>query len=99
MCGRWKCSSAAWGWNRSLTLPGIDVSVGDMVESLMRVAGERFVKRIRWEPDTTIKRIVAGWPHRFAPERAVKMGFKADKDMDEIIAAHIEDELAGKPVD
>jgi nucleoside-diphosphate-sugar epimerase len=91
--------ASAWGWNRSLTLPGIDVSVGDMVESLRRVAGERFVKRIRWEPDPVIKRIVAGWPYRFTPERALKMGFKADKDMDEIIAAHIEDELGGKPVD
>jgi D-erythronate 2-dehydrogenase len=89
---------SAWGWNRSLTLPGIDVSVGDMVESLRRVAGERFVERIRWVPDPHIQRIVAGWPYRFAPERALAMGFKADASMDEIIRAHIEDELGGKPV-
>ena len=90
----------AWGWNRSLTLPGIDVSVGDMVESLRRVAGERFVKRIRWEPDARHqahrRRLAASLSRRSARSR---LGFKADKNMDEIIAAHIEDELGGKPVE
>jgi D-erythronate 2-dehydrogenase len=91
--------ASAWGWNRSLNLPGIDVSIADMVESLGRVAGERFVKRIRWEPDARIQKIVAGWPYRFAPTRALKLGFRPDSSMDEIIAAHIEDELGGKPVE
>ncbi|MGH6931249.1 MAG: hypothetical protein ACREEE_02320 [Dongiaceae bacterium] len=86
----------AWGWNRNLNLPGIDVSIGEMAQSLGRVAGARPVQRIRWQPDPAIQRIVAGWPHRFDPARAVAMGFAGDVDMDAIIRAHIEDELGGR---
>ena len=38
--------------------------------------------------------IVAGWPTRFATERAHTLGFRAEPDYDAIIRAHIEDELS-----
>jgi D-erythronate 2-dehydrogenase len=85
----------ALGPVRMLTLPGITVSVGQMVDSLRQVAGEQAVDRIRWEPNPTIQRIVAGWPRRFDAHRARELGFKADADMVEIIDAHVEDELRG----
>jgi nucleoside-diphosphate-sugar epimerase len=90
--------ASAWGSNRSLTLPGIDVSIGDMVDGLGRVAGKGPVARIRWEPDPHIQKIVAGWPYRFDPARAKAMGFSADAGIDEIIQAHIDDQLGGKYV-
>lgn len=86
----------AWGVNRTVMLPGIEVSVGDMVEALERAGGPAAVRRIRWQPDPAIARIVGGWPHRFALERAARMGFTADTGIDAIIAAHIEDELGGR---
>jgi nucleoside-diphosphate-sugar epimerase len=85
----------ALGPVRMLTLPGITVSVGQMVEALRQVAGDQAVERIRWEPNPTIQRIVAGWPRRFDAQRARELGFKADADMVEIIDAHVEDELRG----
>jgi nucleoside-diphosphate-sugar epimerase len=87
----------AWGRNRSLNLPGLDVSIGEMVASLGRVAGPDPVARVRWQADPLIQRIVAGWPHRFDAARARGMGFAGDADMDAIIRAHIEDELGGQP--
>jgi len=39
---------------------------------------------------------VAGWPTRFEAKRSRDLGFAAEKNFDEIIAAHIEDELGGK---
>src|SRR5919107_604290 len=42
---------SAWGTNRTLALPGITTTVGEMVEALARVAGEAVVDRIRWQPD------------------------------------------------
>lgn len=80
---------------RALTLPGITVSVGQMLEALERVAGEAVAARVHFEADLTIQRIVNGWPTRFRADRALALGFQADHDIDEIIRAHIEDELAG----
>jgi nucleoside-diphosphate-sugar epimerase len=85
--------SEAWGWNRSLNLPGLPVTVGGMVEALRRVAGDAPVGRIRWRPDPFIQRIVSGWPGDFATPRALDMGFRADAAMDDIIRAFIDDDL------
>jgi D-erythronate 2-dehydrogenase len=85
----------ALGMTRMLTLPGITVSIGEMVDALEEVAGERVAARVRWEPDPMIQKIVAGWPTAFDARRARAMGFEADRDFAEIIRAHIEDELGG----
>lgn len=85
-----------WGTNRSLTLPGIEASIGDMVEALERVAGKGPVGRIKWQPDAGIQKIVAGWPYRFEPARARSLGFSADDSIDQIIRFHIDDQLGGK---
>jgi hypothetical protein len=52
--------------------------------------------RIRREPDAFIEKIVAGWPSRFAANRALALGFKPDASFEEIIRIHIEDELDGR---
>jgi D-erythronate 2-dehydrogenase len=80
---------------RMLTLPGITVSIGEMVDALEEVAGARVAARVRWEPDPMIQKIVAGWPTAFDARRARAMGFEADRDFAEIIRAHVEDELGG----
>ena len=54
------------------------------------------MKLIREEADPTIVRIVAGWPRNFDTRRALALGFVAERSMDEIIRAHVEDELGGK---
>lgn len=88
--------SEALGMNRSVTLPGRTFTVAEMVESLRRVAGEKVVQRIRWEPDPLVRKIVAGWPSRFETRRAERLGFSADASLDEIVRQHIEDELGGR---
>ncbi len=84
------------GWRRSLSAPGLSATVGEEIEALRRVAGEKAVKLIREEPDEAINRIVAGWARNFDTRRARELGFVADQSFDEIIRAHIEDELSGK---
>jgi hypothetical protein len=85
----------AFGMTRMLTLPGITASIGAMVDALGEVAGDAVVRRIRWQPDPVIQKIVAGWPARFDARRARAMGFTADASMTEIVRAHLEDELGG----
>jgi nucleoside-diphosphate-sugar epimerase len=83
------------GLRRNLTMPGLSCTVGEQIEALKRVGGERVVKRIRREPDPVIERIVAGWPRNFDPARALALGFRAETRFEEILRVHIEDELDG----
>ena len=84
------------GPRRNLSLPGLSATVGEQIEALRRVAGEKAVKLIRREPDAIIQKIVAGWPSDFNPARAIALGFRAESSFDDIIRVHIEDELGGK---
>ncbi|RJG41031.1 D-erythronate dehydrogenase [Mesorhizobium sp. DCY119] len=84
------------GTRRNLTMPGLSATVGEEIAALTRVAGDKAARLIRREPDETIRRIVAGWPCDFDAQRAASLGFKAETRFDDIIKAHIEDELGGK---
>jgi D-erythronate 2-dehydrogenase len=84
------------GPTRMLTLPGITASIGEMVDALEKIGGQKVVERIKWQPDPRIQKIVAGWPPRFDAKRARALGFEPDADVAEIIQAHIEDELGGR---
>jgi nucleoside-diphosphate-sugar epimerase len=80
----------------NLTMPGVCCTVGEQIASLRRIAGDKVVARIRRAPDPLVSGIVAGWPSRFDPVRALGLGFKAEASFDDIIRAHIADELGGK---
>src|ERR1700735_3483379 len=80
----------------NLTMPGVCCTVAEQIAALRRIAGDKVASRIRREPDPLVARIVAGWPSRFDPRRALALGFKAEASFDEIIRVHIADELDGK---
>ena len=80
----------------NLTMPGVCCTVGEQIEALERIAGDKVAARIRRAPDELVERIVAGWPQRFDARRALALGFKAEATFDDIIRAHIEDELGGR---
>jgi nucleoside-diphosphate-sugar epimerase len=84
------------GYDRTVLLPGISASVAEMVDALGRAGGESAVRRIRWEPDPVIQKIVDGWPKAIAARRAESLGIRADGSVDEIIAAFIADDLAAQ---
>jgi nucleoside-diphosphate-sugar epimerase len=79
----------------NLTMPGVCCTVGEQIAALKRVAGDKVAARIRRASDELVERIVAGWPQRFNARRAVALGFKVEASFDDIIRAHIEDELGG----
>jgi nucleoside-diphosphate-sugar epimerase len=84
------------GWRRSLSMPGVSATVGEQIEALRRVAGDKAVQLIRRQPDGAIMKMVAGWAPGFEAKRATELGFTSEKNFDEIIQAHIQDELGGK---
>lgn len=88
--------TARLGNRRNVTLPGVSCTVGEQIEALRKVAGERVAARIRREPNETIMKIVSGWPRNFEAKRGRELGFMAEQSFEDIIRAHIEDELGGK---
>ena len=80
----------------NISMPGVCVTVGEQIEALRRIAGEKAVRLIRRAPDPASAAIVKGWPTRFDARRALSLGFRAEQDFDEIIRVHIEDDLGGR---
>ena len=90
--------SEAFGESRALSLPGMTVTVREMVAGLREVGGERVADRLTFERDPFIEKIVYGWATKFRPERALGMGFDPDEDFTSVIEAFIEDDLGGRYV-
>jgi nucleoside-diphosphate-sugar epimerase len=87
---------ASLGPNRVLLLPGLNPTVGEMVEEMRRIAGNRVADRVVWKVDPQIHAIVQTWPHRLVAKRAASLGFEGDASVGELIKQFIDDELGGR---
>ncbi|WP_106477371.1 D-erythronate dehydrogenase [Phytohalomonas tamaricis] len=76
---------------RTLNLPGITVTVTEMLDALERQAGTAARQRVRFEPDAVIEKIVASWPGGLEIQRPLALGFQADNDFDAVVHAYIEE--------
>jgi nucleoside-diphosphate-sugar epimerase len=85
--------ASSFAHTRSVNVPGISIGVGEMVESLRRIAGDVVADRVKWQLDPAIDRIVATWPARFVPVLGPALGMRADPDFDSIVRSYIADEL------
>jgi nucleoside-diphosphate-sugar epimerase len=81
--------SSAWPTTRVVNLPGITLTVREMIDAMGRVAGADAASRVKFVPDARIQGIVKTWPVRFRTERANAMGFSADSDFDSIVRDHM----------
>jgi nucleoside-diphosphate-sugar epimerase len=77
-----------WAGPRSLSLPGLTVSVHAMLDALASVGGAGARARVRMQPDARIEAIVRTWPARFDTARADSMGFVRDGDFESIVRAY-----------
>lgn len=87
------------GPRRNLSMPSVSVTIAEQIKALKRVAGEKVAARIKRVPDPVIARIVTDWAEEVEAKRARELGFEVEKNFDDIIRAHIEDELGGKIAD
>src|SRR5262245_14992660 len=85
--------SDALGNRRWVNVPGLSVTAGEMADSLERVAGPDVARRIRWQRDERIEKMVLGWPPAIDNTRAVDLGFQVDEHFDSIVRAYIEQDL------
>ncbi len=84
--------SAALGNQRVLNLPGISVSVDEMVAALREVAGAAAAARIVWERDERVEKIVGSWPGRWDTSRAERLGLSGERSFADVIRSYVADE-------
>jgi D-erythronate 2-dehydrogenase len=86
----------ALGHTRAIQLPGLTMTVADLVAALGEVGGKAAVARLSFSPNAEIVAIVKGWPVRFSTRRSAPLGFKADANAKQIIVDFVADELGGR---
>ncbi|QHV99034.1 D-erythronate dehydrogenase [Spirosoma endbachense] len=80
---------AVFGEWRTVNLPGISVTVQQMLESLERVTDKETLARIQFKPDPAINAIVLSWPTVMDNTRALALGFEVDGHFDQFITQFI----------
>jgi D-erythronate 2-dehydrogenase len=84
-----EASDSDWGSLTALNLPAVPTTVGEMADTLRRVAGESVHALLDWKIDPAIERIVSGWPTRMGSPRAQALGMKPNASFEEIVISHI----------
>lgn len=65
---------------RSLNLPGMSVSIKEMLDALREVGGEEAVALVSVDINESMQRILRSWPTEFETKRAEELGFVRDMD-------------------
>jgi nucleoside-diphosphate-sugar epimerase len=84
-----ECSREAYGGRVALNLPGLNVTVQQMLDALLAVAGPEVRARVSFERNATIAGIVSRWPKASSAERANELGLFAERDFEDIIRQYI----------
>jgi nucleoside-diphosphate-sugar epimerase len=84
--------TSAMGLDRSLSPPGIRITVGGMLQAMdsVRQGSSALVRRVA---DPAIAAIVGTWPAEFTAERARALGFAPHEPFEDVVRAFIEDDL------
>ncbi|KAL4967112.1 uncharacterized protein BDV14DRAFT_207615 [Aspergillus stella-maris] len=78
-------------YSRIVNLPGMTVTVQEILDGLKNVGGDEALQRVVEMPDPAVQKIVGSWPAIFDIEKAISLGFYPDVDLTETIRAYIED--------
>ena len=86
-----EASREAMAGRLALNLPGLNVTVSQMLQALENVGGPAVRERVRFERNEQVANIVANWSRGSTAERAHALGLRADDSFEAIIAQYIED--------
>ena len=92
-----EASREAFVGRTAMNLPGLNVTVRQMLAALEAVAGKAVRERVRFEHDERIAGIVSRWPKGATAMRAAGLGLQAETNFDDIIRQYIAD-CAGSPL-
>ncbi|KAG8525541.1 uncharacterized protein KY384_009185 [Bacidia gigantensis] len=82
--------------SRIVNLPGITISVQQMLDALKAVGGEKALGLVHEKKDEATQRIVEGWPTRLDTTKARGLGFVSDGPFERTLKEYIEDYTEGQ---
>ena len=91
-----EASREAFVGRSAINLPGLNVTVQQMLDALEAVAGPQVRARVRFERDARVAGIVANWPRGASNGRAAGLGLQPEASFEDIIRQYIVD-CAGHP--
>jgi nucleoside-diphosphate-sugar epimerase len=78
----------------ALNLPALNVTVQQMLDALLEVAGPAVRARVRFERDDRIAGIVANWPQGATAKRAAGLSLQPEANFQDIVRQYIADSAA-----
>ena len=93
----YEASREAFCGRTAMNLPGLNVTVQQMLDALEKVAGPQVRARVRYERDERIAGIVANWPSGATALRAARLGLLPEENFENIIRQYIADCRATSP--
>ncbi|KPM42897.1 hypothetical protein AK830_g3639 [Neonectria ditissima] len=78
--------ASKFGLSRVVNLPGITVTVQEILDALEAVGGPKAVALVKEEKDTKVEAIVGSWPAQFDTRVAEKLGMVSDVDLVQNVA-------------
>ncbi|KAH6867224.1 hypothetical protein B0T10DRAFT_502550 [Thelonectria olida] len=79
--------ASKFGLSRVVNLPGITVSVQEILNALESVGGEKAIALIKEERDPKVEAIVASWPADFDTKVADELGMAGDVELVQTVRA------------
>ncbi|KAL8874479.1 MAG: hypothetical protein Q9174_000172 [Haloplaca sp. 1 TL-2023] len=79
------------GGSRVVNLPGISVSIHEMLAALKAIGGQEAVDLVEEKRDPATERIVESWPAKYDTARAQKLGFTKDGKLENTLKQYLED--------
>ena len=90
-----KIPKERFGLSRTVMLPGIKVSVQQMLDALEEVGGKAALALIDENVDEATNMIVASWPADYDTSRAASLGFAPDMSLRENVQEYVEQYVRG----
>jgi nucleoside-diphosphate-sugar epimerase len=87
----YEASREAFVGRSALTMPGLNVTVQQMLDALAKVAGPNVRALVKPQRDERIAGIVANWPRGVTAKRAGALGIRVESSFEEIIRQYIAD--------
>jgi len=70
---------------RAINVPGICVSIQEMMEALAAVGGKDKLRFLREEDDEALIPILKSWPVRYDNSQAMALGMKRDESFEQVV--------------
>ncbi|KAL8954065.1 MAG: hypothetical protein Q9222_000122 [Ikaeria aurantiellina] len=79
------------GASRVVNLPGVTVSIREMLGALKSIGGQKALDLIEEKRDAATERIVESWPSTYDTSKAQKLGFSEDGALERTLREYLED--------